>query len=178
MLTMLVIMSGAMALGVQWSVALAIGMAFSLSSTAIVLQTLSEKGLMQTKGGRSTFSVLLTQDIAVIPMLALLPLLALPMIAAGDHDASGHGDAHHGADHGATLAAFDFIDNLPAWGVTGLTLLAVAGIVLAGIYLTRPVFSFIHHSRMREMYTALALLIVVGIASLMLLLNLSPALGA
>ncbi|MEM8957430.1 MAG: monovalent cation:proton antiporter-2 (CPA2) family protein [Pseudomonadota bacterium] len=179
LLTMLVIMGGAMALGVPWSVALAIGMAFSLSSTAIVLQTLSEKGLMQTKGGRSTFSVLLTQDIAVIPMLALLPLLALPTIAGSDgHGAGGHGDGGHGAGHGETLAAFHFIDNLPAWGVTGLTLLAVAGIVLAGIYLTRPVFSFIHQSRMREMYTALALLIVVGIASLMLLLNLSPALGA
>ncbi|MCV6596172.1 MAG: monovalent cation:proton antiporter-2 (CPA2) family protein [Mangrovicoccus sp.] len=181
LLTMGAIMAGGMVLGLSWSVALAVGMAFSLSSTAIVLQTLSEKGLMQTRGGRSTFSVLLTQDIAVIPMLALLPLLALPSLAS-----HGAGDAHHGADahgagHGAehpSLAAFHFIDNLPAWGVTGLTLIAVAGIVLAGIYLTRPVFSYIHQTRMREMYTALALLIVVGIASLMLLLNLSPALGA
>ncbi len=62
----------------RWQTALAIGMILALSSTAIVLQTLSEKGLMQTPGGRSAFSVLLTQDIAVIPMLALLPLLARP----------------------------------------------------------------------------------------------------
>ncbi|MEM9129786.1 MAG: cation:proton antiporter, partial [Pseudomonadota bacterium] len=77
-LTTFAVMAGAMMLDVSWSVALAIGLVFSLSSTAIVLQTLSEKGLMRTGGGRSTFSVLLTQDIAVIPMLALLPLLALP----------------------------------------------------------------------------------------------------
>ena len=67
-------------LGYGWSVALAVGLIFALSSTAIVLQTLDEKGLMQTPGGRSTFSVLLMQDIAVIPMLALLPLLALPLV--------------------------------------------------------------------------------------------------
>jgi len=176
LLTIGAIMLGGLALGLHWSVALAVGMAFSLSSTAIVLQTLSEKGLMQTRGGRSTFSVLLTQDIAVIPMLALLPLLALSGI---NNHVTGHDE--HGAGHGAehpSMAAFHFIDNLPAWGVTGLTLLAVAGIVLSGIYLTRPVFSYIHQTRMREMYTALALLIVVGIASLMLALNLSPALGA
>ncbi|MDH5797707.1 MAG: cation:proton antiporter, partial [Paracoccaceae bacterium] len=64
-------------LGQPWTISLAVGMIFALSSTAIVLQTLSEKGLMQTGGGRSTFSVLLTQDIAVIPMLAILPLLAM-----------------------------------------------------------------------------------------------------
>src|SRR6056297_2509807 len=77
-ITTLAVMVGAMLLGLPWSVSLAIGLVFALSSTAIVLQTLSEKGLMQTDGGRSAFSVLLTQDIAVIPMLALLPLLALP----------------------------------------------------------------------------------------------------
>ena len=68
----------AFAFGLPWQSALAIGMILSLSSTAIVLQTLNEKGLMQTPGGRSSFSVLLTQDIAVIPMLAMIPLLALP----------------------------------------------------------------------------------------------------
>jgi len=71
------VMAGAMATGLPWQTSLAVGFIFALSSTAIVLQTLSEKRLMQTSGGRSTFSVLLTQDIAVIPMLAVLPLLTL-----------------------------------------------------------------------------------------------------
>jgi len=66
------------ALGMDWRVAVAIGLIFSLSSTAIVLQTLNEKGLTKTEGGRASFSVLLFQDIAVIPMLALIPLLAVP----------------------------------------------------------------------------------------------------
>uniref|UniRef100_UPI0025F6204B cation:proton antiporter domain-containing protein n=1 Tax=Pseudooctadecabacter sp. TaxID=1966338 RepID=UPI0025F6204B len=77
-LTTLAVMGVAMAFGIGWSVALAIGMVMALSSTAIVLQTLNEKGLMKSDGGQSSFSVLLTQDIAVIPMLAFLPLLALP----------------------------------------------------------------------------------------------------
>jgi len=67
-----------MALGQPWTIALAIGLVMALSSTAIVLQTLNEKGLMKSDGGQSSFSVLLFQDIAVIPMLALIPLLAIP----------------------------------------------------------------------------------------------------
>ncbi|WP_306153257.1 monovalent cation:proton antiporter-2 (CPA2) family protein [Roseovarius sp. MMSF_3281] len=180
-LTTLAVMVGAIILGQPWSIALAIGLVFALSSTAIVLQTLSEKGLMQTGGGRSTFSVLLTQDIAVIPMLALLPLLALPkppdmvLSDALDRMAGAEG---HGGEHGAHNAAAYFIESLPGWGVTLVTLGAVAAIILTGIYLTRPVFRFIHAARLREMYTALALLIVVGIAYVMNLVGLSPALGA
>src|SRR6056297_621421 len=71
------IMAAAMGLGLQWQTALAVGLALALSSTAIVLQTLNERKLMQTSGGRSAFSVLLTQDIAVIPILVVLPLLSL-----------------------------------------------------------------------------------------------------
>ena len=66
------------AVGLEWRIALAIGMILALSSTAIVLQTLQEKGLMKTGGGRSAFSVLLFQDLAVVPMPAILPLLAHP----------------------------------------------------------------------------------------------------
>jgi CPA2 family monovalent cation:H+ antiporter-2 len=179
-LTTLAVMIGSMALGQPWSISLAIGLVFALSSTAIVLQTLSEKGLMQTGGGRSAFSVLLTQDIAVIPMLALLPLLALPkppeMVLSGALDRMG--TVGEGADHDLHTAATSFIQSLPGWGVTLLTLGAVAAIILTGIYLTRPVFRFIHAARLREMYTALALLIVVGIAYVMNLVGLSPALGA
>jgi len=178
-LTTAAVTGAGMALGLAWEVALAVGLAFALSSTAIVLQTLTEKRLMQTGGGRSAFAVLLTQDIAVIPMLAVLPLLAVGAATGG-----GHG-AEHGDDPGGTgqpvmemaQAATRFVDTLPGWGATLVTLGAMGGIVLAGIYLTRPVFSYIHASRMREMFTALALLIVVAIADLMLILGLSPALG-
>lgn len=161
------------ALGQPVPTALAIGMIFALSSTAIVLQTLSEKGLMQTGGGRNIFSVLLTQDIAVIPMLALLPLLAVSSGVTMQPDgsvtrASEQGDAHH---------SFSLVEGLPGWGVTLVTIAAVAAVILVGIYLTRPVFRYIHQARLREMYTALALLIVVSIATLMGLVGLSAALG-
>ena len=154
----------ALLFGLDWPAALALGMVLSLSSTAIVLQTLSEKGLMQTTGGRSAFSVLLTQDIAVIPMIALMPLLA-PF--------GNRGEAGHEQDHiGEMMMAW-----LPAWGATLVTLAAVAAVILLGQYLIRPVFRFVIASRLPEMETAMALLIVVGIASLMILVGLSPALG-
>ncbi|MEX0286100.1 MAG: monovalent cation:proton antiporter-2 (CPA2) family protein [Paracoccaceae bacterium] len=180
--TTLAIMVCTMALGETWSSALAIGLALSLSSTAIVLQTLSEKGLMQTGGGRSAFSVLLTQDMAVIPILALLPLLAMPEVLHIEPDGSidravEHGSGGHGAGHGGH-EALSLVDGLPGWGVTLVTISAIAVVVLAGIYLTRPVFRFIHATNLREMYTALALAIVVGISFLMNLVGLSPALGA
>lgn len=159
--------------GYAWTIALAVGLIFALSSTAIVLQTLDEKGLMQTPGGRSTFSVLLMQDIAVIPMLALLPLLALPLVpeiaADGSIVLGTHEDDHH---HSMSL-----VEDLPSWGVTLVTFGVVGGVILAGIYLVRPMFRFIDKAGLREMYTALALLIVVGIGFLMMLVGLSAALG-
>ena len=180
--TTFAVMMAAILLGTAWSVALAIGMIFALSSTASVLQTLSEKGLMQTGGGRSAFSVLLAQDIAVIPMLAFLPLLALPktpnMILGETLErlSGDEADASHAAS--GHEAAVSFIASLPGWGVTLVTIGSVAAIVFAGIYLTRPAFKFIHSARLPEMSTALALLIVVGIALMMKLVGLSPALGA
>jgi len=159
-LSTLAIMGVAMAYDQPWGVALAIGLTLALSSTAIVLQTLSEKGLMQTGGGRSVFSVLLTQDIAVIPILAFLPLLVVTLPAKINEDGSigvtgeGHGSDHHGT-------AMSLVEGLPAWGVTLVTICAIAAVIFAGVFLTRPVFRFIHAARLREMYTALALLIVV-----------------
>lgn len=161
----------AYAFGLPWQSALAVGMILALSSTAIVLQTLNEKGLMQTPGGRSSFSVLLTQDIAVIPMLAMLPLLALHYDDHIDKASGGHG-AHDGA-HAAT----NLLEGLPGWAVTLATLGVIAGIILAGIFLIPLLFRFIHGSRLREMYTAITLLIVVGIGYLMTIVGLSPALG-
>ncbi len=173
--TAAIITAGAMALDYAWQTALAMGLIFALSSTAIVLQTLTEKGLVQTGGGRSIFSVLLTQDIAVIPMLVLLPLLALGTQASINPD----GSISRPVDHAAEEAhrAISLVEGLPAWGVTLATLASIVLIILFGIYASRPLFRFIHAARLREMYTAFALLIVVGIASLMVLVGLSPALG-
>lgn len=182
------LMGIAMAYDQPWNVALAVGLTLALSSTAIVLQTLSEKNLMRTSGGRSVFSVLLTQDIAVIPILAFLPLLAISSLGGVMPDGSislnpeevdaAHKSAteHHGP--AAAEAVFHFIDNLPGWGITLVTIGAIAGIIVVGVFFTRPVFRFIHSANLREMYTAIALLIVVGISFLMMLVGLSPALGA
>ncbi|WP_420860692.1 cation:proton antiporter [Algirhabdus cladophorae] len=172
-LTTGLIMGGAMILGLEWKTALAVGLIFALSSTAIVLQTLNEKGLMQTGGGRSTFSVLLTQDIAVIPMLALLPLLAVvspvTISADGSLKTAAHAeDAHH---------TISLVEGLPAWGVTLVTLGAVGVVILAGVFLTRPLFRYIHMAKLREIHTATGLLLVVAIAVLMSMVGLSAALG-
>ena len=166
------VMTLSLLMGYELKMSIAIGMIFALSSTAIVLQTLSEKNLMKTGGGRATFSVLLSQDIAVIPMLALLPLLAMAPEMEIGLDGSIGLDAHK--DEHVSLS---LVEGLPGWGVTLVTLGAVGLVILAGLYLVRPIFKFIHGARLREMYTAFSLLIVVGIALLMILVGLSPALG-
>lgn len=175
-LSTLAIGAGAYAFGLAWQTSLAVGLIFALSSTAIVLQTLTEKRLLRTTGGRSAFSVLLTQDIAVIPMLALMPLLASPVPAAFAPDGSILRPAVEA--EAAAEAGMSLVQGLPGWGVTLITLAAVGAVIIGGQFLTRPLFQFIHMARLREMYTAVALVIVVGIAFLMVLVGLSPALGA
>ncbi|MGB5412488.1 MAG: monovalent cation:proton antiporter-2 (CPA2) family protein, partial [Woeseiaceae bacterium] len=174
-ITVLLIAGAALLMGVYWSVALTIGLIFSLSSTAIVLQTLNEKGLTKTEGGRASFSVLLFQDIAVIPMLALIPLLVLPELAGGVSEGtvatSGHqGEIAHNED-------LSLVAGLPGWAHALVVLGAVATVLLGGHFLSRPLFRFIAESRLREIFTASALLLVIGIALLMTLVDLSPALG-
>lgn len=176
-LTTSAVMAGGLYLGLVWQTALAIGLILALSSTAIVLQTLTEKGLVRTPGGRSTFAVLLTQDIAVIPMLALLPLLAVvapPSLAPDGSVQRPISAAVAGAAHPPEMS---LVAELPGWGVTLVTLGAVAAIILVGRYLTKPLFRIIHATRLREMFTVVALLIVIGIAMLMNMVGLSPALG-
>ncbi len=165
-LTMILVMSVAMAFGQSWNEALLIGMIFSLSSTAIVLQTLNEKGLMKSDGGQASFSVLLFQDIAFIPMLAVIPLLVIPEVA---QLTAGGGDSH-----GASLS---LVEGLEGWQAMLVTLGAIAAVVLGGNYLTRPIFRFVAGANLRELFTATALLMVIGIALLMTLVGLSPALG-
>lgn len=155
-------------LGQPWNVSVAIGLVLALSSTAIVLQTLTEKGLLKSPGGESGFFVLLTQDVAVIPILALVPLLAIPELA-GSAAASG------AEGHGPTLS---LVEGMNGWQTAVVTLGAVGIVILGGNYLTRPALRFIAVTGLREIFVATALAIVVTIALLMVLVGLSPALGA
>lgn len=162
-----------------WSVSILAGMIAALSSTAIVLQTLSEKNLMRTPGGRSSFSVLLTQDIAVIPMLAIVPLLVLPDLTAtpaADIGVTNPEAPVSEADH-AVEPLMTLIQSLPGWAATLATLATIAVVILGGYYLSRPIFRFVHGAKLPEMSTAISLLMVLGIAFLMILVGLSPALG-
>jgi CPA2 family monovalent cation:H+ antiporter-2/glutathione-regulated potassium-efflux system protein KefB len=161
LLTAAVVTAIAVALGIGVRPALAIGMTLALSSTAIVLQTLSERGLLATSGGQSAFGVLLFQDMAVIPMLAIFPLLA----PSGSAMAAADG-------HGGT-----FVSHLPAWGQTLAVLAAVGLVVAGGRFVLGPALHQIARTRLREIFTAATLLIVVGIALLMTAVGLSPALG-
>lgn len=150
--------------GLPWQSALAIGFTLALSSTAIVLQTLNEKGLLPTDGGQRAFSVLLFQDIAVIPILAVFPLLALPGLAP----ASAQSEAGHGGN---------ILADLPVWGQTLVVLGVIAAIILAGRYAINPAFRLLARTRLREVFTAATLLLVIAIAVLMSAVGLSPALG-
>ncbi|MBO9202882.1 MULTISPECIES: monovalent cation:proton antiporter-2 (CPA2) family protein [Niastella] len=161
--TTVVIAGIAMLFHFSWQQALALGMILSLSSTAIVLQTMAEKGLMKTSAGQSAFAVLLFQDIAVIPMLALFPLLATTDIL---HNSS---DAHE---------AGTWVDGQPAWLHATIVLGVIAAVIAVGRIAVRPLLRLVAKTNMREIFTATALLIVVGIAVLMTRVGLSPALGA
>lgn len=149
-------------LEVQWQISLAIGLSMALSSTAIVLQSLKEKNQMNGPNGKLSFGVLLMQDIAVIPILALLPLLI-----AGDPIPSANTSEMHG-----------LIDSLPGWAQTLSIFGAIGIVVLLGQFGFGPLLNYVAKSRLRELFTASALLIVVGISFLMELVGLSPALGA
>lgn len=158
--TTVLVASLSMALGMHWQGSLAIGMSFAMSSTAIVLQSLKEKNLMGSASGQNSFSILLFQDIAVIPILALLPLLAfaVPETSEGAHSAS-------------------LFDWMPGW-MQGLAILGtIVTVVVIGRFLVPPLLRLVAKSHIRELFTAAALLIVVAIAFLMGLAGLSPALG-
>ena len=144
----------AMAFGVQWPTALVAGLGLALSSTAIALQSIHERNLMRTSSGQAGFSILLFQDVAAIPILALLPLLG----------------AIGGENESATL---------PERALEAIKIIAtIGGIILGGRLLLRPVLRWIANSGTPEIFTAASLLLVVGIAGLMQLVGLSMALGA
>jgi monovalent cation:proton antiporter-2 (CPA2) family protein len=137
-------------LSLPFAAAVVAGLGFALSSTAIALQLLAERMQVATQSGRAAFSVLLFQDLAVVPILALIPLLA-------------------GQDLG-TLSE----TAIAVVKVMGMTALVIVG----GRFLTRPVFRVIAQSKVHEISTAVALLIVVGAGLLMSLVGMSMALGA
>lgn len=140
---------------------IALGLTMALSSTAIIMQTLNEKRLMQTQGGQTSFSVLLFQDIAVIPIIALLPFLKnLPQ---------NFSSASHGP--------LDISHFFPGWAQPLMGLVAVFSVYFLARYLVRPLFRYIAQSNLREIFSIAALALVALIASLMSLFNLSPALG-
>nr|WP_315182420.1 glutathione-regulated potassium-efflux system protein KefC [uncultured Albidiferax sp.] len=149
-----VILLGAMAAGVPWRIALVAALGLALSSTAIALQVFGERNLLPTRSGQAGFSILLFQDVAAIPILALIPLLGS---ISEQNGALGH--------TGQALQALK-------------TVAVIAGIVLGGRLLLRPLFRWIARSNTPEIFTAASLLLVVGIASLMLSVGLSMALGA
>jgi len=161
-LTSAVLMGAGLAVGLDWRTALATGLILSMSSTAIVLQLLEEKGIRRSRPGRAAFGVLLFQDLSVIPLLAFLPLLAA--VGAGPPAASAQSTS--------------LMTGWPVWLQAIATIAAVLAIVVAGRYLTRPAFRFIARLQLRETFTASALLLVVGVALLMQSVGLSPALGA
>ncbi|HYD81664.1 MAG TPA: glutathione-regulated potassium-efflux system protein KefC [Paucimonas sp.] len=136
-------------LGAGWQTALIAALGLSLSSTAIALATLEEKNLLATPAGTAGFSILLFQDIAAIPMIALVPLLGATAVA-GEHD----------------------------WLGALKTVAVVATLIVSGRYLVRPILHMIAKTDMREIFTAFALLLVIAIALLMQWVDLSMALGA
>ncbi len=162
-LTSIIIMLIAIYMDFAWQTGLAIGLTFALSSTAIVLQSLNEKGLMKTEAGQNAFSVLLFQDIAVIPILAILPYLAI----------EGFISDIPSADHGLTT----WVDGWPIWGRSLITIGVITAMIAAGKYLISPLFRLITRTDLRELFTATSLLIVISAAVLMTMIGLSPALG-
>jgi glutathione-regulated potassium-efflux system ancillary protein KefC len=147
----------AMAFDVNWQTALVAGLGLALSSTAIALQAIGERNLMPTSSGQAGFSILLFQDVAAIPILALLPLLGTVAAVSEQNEALAH-----------TSRALEAIKIIAVIG----------GIILGGRLLLRPLLRWIANSGTPEIFTAAALLLVVGIAGLMQLVGLSMALGA
>jgi len=150
-LTAALITAVSVAFGLPLATAVVIGFALAMSSTAFVLQTLAERGELTTRKGRSSFAILLFQDIAVIPLLALIPLLG-----AGDETPIG----------------------AEAWLAAGKAIAVIAAIVFGGRYLLRPVFRLIAGSGIKEIFTAAALLVVIGTALGVASVGLSMSLGA
>lgn len=160
LLTTLVIAGASFLLRVDWREAIAMGMILSLSSTAIVMQTLRERGISDTSAGTQSFAVLLFQDIAIIPMIAFLPLLAfLPKAGSEGHE------------------SHTWIHSLPYWSHGFIVVGAIAIVVVIGRFILTPWLRWVASLKIPEALTSTTLALVVGIALLMNEVGLSPALG-
>lgn len=159
-LTALALMVTGILLGHGWQASLAVGMALALSSTALVMQMLREKNLTHSVVGETSFSILLFQDIAVIPILIIIPLLATAAPdGVGVHDVS-------------------LIAKWPVWLKPIAVITVIAAVILSGRYLSRYVFQIIAKANLREVFTAASLALVIGVTVLMEMVGVSPALGA
>jgi glutathione-regulated potassium-efflux system ancillary protein KefC/glutathione-regulated potassium-efflux system protein KefB len=138
-------------LGLTWQSATVIGFALAMSSTAFVLQVLAERKQLTTRYGRSAFAILLFQDLSVIPLLALIPLLAIG-------PAAGQGAS--------------------PWLAALKALVVIAAVVLGGRVVLKRVFDVIARTDIQEIFTAAALLVVIGVSLLMIAVGLSMSLGA
>jgi glutathione-regulated potassium-efflux system ancillary protein KefC len=136
-------------IGVDWKTALVAALGLSLSSTAIALATLEERNLSKTPAGSAGFSILLFQDIAAIPMIAIIPLLGVSVVQGNNH----------------------------GWQNALKFLGVIALLIAVGRYLIRPILRIIVKTQLRELFTAFALLLIIGIALLMQWINMSMALG-
>ena len=146
-------------IGIDWRICLVAGLSMALSSTAIVIQSLKEKNEMGSPGGKMSFKVLLMQDIAVIPIMAFLPLLVVAAVKI-QGEAGSHG----------------IFENQKGWIQTLMIFGAIGVVILLGRFGFEPLLNWVSKTKLRELFTASALLIVVGIAFLMEFVGLSPAL--
>lgn len=162
--TTLITLTG-MAFGISWPIALTIGMGLTLSSTAICLQIMGERALFPTKTGQSAFSVLLFQDLAIIPILAIIPLLATVTAS----DVKTMADVLRVVENGSGGSLWE-----KSLKVVGLVTLLIA----FGHYAVRHALHYIARTGVREIFTATALLLVVGVTFIMLSAGLTPAMGA
>ena len=145
-------------LGVPWPGAAVLGAGLALSSTAIVLPILAERDLLQAPAGRTSFAVLLFQDLAFIPLVALAPLLGQPASSGG-------------------APRPELVDHVPVWEVAR-AVAAIAAILVGGRYLLPVLFRLVARARAPEVFTATALLVVAGTATLAENAGLSMSLGA
>ena len=143
----------AMAVGVAWPVAFVGGLGFVMSSTAVIMQMLEERGEMPTPEGQKAVSILLFEDLAIVPLLALVALLAASVGTASE-------------------------STVPLWQTVGLALGAIVLVLAAGRFGINPFFRFLARNGGREVMTAAALLVVAGAAWVMAEVGLSMAMGA